>query len=820
MRKILGRGEEIAIAGKNISIPYNEILQQVGLYSSMLGDVANQRVVIFSENRHEWVYAFYAIIKNKGIAVPVDALSTAEDLAYILKDCRPHTVFVSADRSTVLHEAMAASGHYPSVCVLEDFHGAKEPVAGEEIIIHDEEATALILYTSGTTGSPKGVMLSFTNIFTNLDAVCHDVPVFDPDDKVIVLLPVHHVFSLVGTIIAPLYVHATLVFNNSLAADEMIATLQRHKVTILIAVPRLYQLLYKGLNEKIRHNVLARIFLGVAVAVKSKKLSRILFATVHKKFGGHIKYMVSGGAAIEPRVIRFFMNLGFEVLEGYGMTETAPMITFTRPGKAKPGIPGQPLKGIKVEIRDGEIVVSGNNVMQGYYNKPVETEEVLKDGWLYTGDLGFIDESGYVNITGRKKEIIVLSNGKNINPAELEETITTSFDEVKECGVFMKDDSLQAIILPDFKKLGDKGIKDYEQYIKWNVIDIFNKKITPYKKILKFHITGGELPKTRLGKLKRYALEDLVTKKKESSVDEPHTNEYQVLKRFLEEETQQTVLPTHHIELDLALDSLGKVSLSAFIETAFGVTIHESNLSDFVSVQKLAEYINQKKTRLSFDGINWSKILKEKVHLTLPKSWFTHNLFKNITQVLFRLFLRIRGEGLENLPESPCIIAPNHQSILDGFLVVSFFKRKFVKKTYVYAKERHFRNPVMRFLASRNNIILVDINKDLRLSIQKLAEVLKKGKNLIIFPEGTRTLTGKIGDFKQTFAILSKELNIPVIPVAIQGSYNILPSGSRILRLYKKVTVSFLSPVYPDNHTYESLRNMVYNRVAGKLGNG
>jgi long-chain acyl-CoA synthetase len=141
-----------------------------------------------------------------------------------------------------------------------------------------------------------------------------------------------------------------------------------------------------------------------------------------------------------------------------------------------------------------------------------------------------------------------------------------------------------------------------------------------------------------------------------------------------------------------------------------------------------------------------------------------------------------------------------------------------MKKTFVYAKERHFRNPLLRFLAHRNNIILVDTNKDLKLSIQKLAEVLKREKNLLIFPEGTRSITGKLGDFKQTFAILSQELKVPVIPVAIRGSYNILPSGARIPRLFRRVTVSFLSPIYPENHSYESLRNLVYQRVANKLG--
>jgi long-chain acyl-CoA synthetase len=312
-------------------------------------------------------------------------------------------------------------------------------------------------------------------------------------------------------------------------------------------------------------------------------------------------------------------------------------------------------------------------------------------------------------------------------------------------------------------------------------------------------------------------LPELASSKNRTAADEPKTREYQAIRKFLEDETQQTVNPNDHIELDLALDSLGKVSLSAFIDTAFGVDVPENSLTDYASVAKLAEYIHQKKTRLNFEGISWSQILKEKVHLKLPHSGLSHNLLKNVFQVVFRLSMRIKARGLDNLPDEPCIIAPNHQSVLDGFLVASFLKREFIKKTYVYAKEKHFRNPFMRFMANRNNIILVDANKDLKLSIQKLAEVLKKGKNLMIFPEGTRTLTGKMGEFKQTFAILSRELKVPVVPVAIKGSYSILPSGARIPRLFRKVSIEFLKPVYPENHSYESLKDIVYQSVASKL---
>ena len=199
------------------------------------------------------------------------------------------------------------------------------------------------------------------------------------------------------------------------------------------------------------------------------------------------------------------------------MTETAPMITFTRPGTVLPGVPGHLLPGIKIKFVEGEIVVSGDNVMQGYYNKPEDTAQVLKDGWLSTGDLGYLDEKGYLHITGRKKEIIVLPNGKNINPEEVERVVLKNSEFVKEVGVFLKEGILQAIILPDFRKLNEAGITDLDDYFRWQVIDKINHIVSPYKKILRFHITSAELPKTRLGKIRRYLLPDLAGVKKKQS---------------------------------------------------------------------------------------------------------------------------------------------------------------------------------------------------------------------------------------------------------------------------------------------------------------
>ncbi|HJZ38919.1 MAG TPA: AMP-binding protein [Bacteroidales bacterium] len=817
MIKLIGRSEQPALVGKNITITYDGLLSQIDSYAAILEDVRDHRIVIFSENRPEWIVALYAAWKNGAVIVPIDVLSSREDVAYILHDSDPRAVFCSSEKSDFVRDALKDAGRDPEVLVFENLIVSITSAEPGDFVVDDEERTALILYTSGTTGNPKGVMLSFKNLLANLKAVCQDVPIFVPGDRIMILLPFHHILPLVGTIVAPLYSGGTMVLNTSLAAEDMLATLKLYKVTMMIGVPRLYQLIYKGLREKINRNLVARGLVAIAGAVDSLSFSRKIFGSVQRKFGGHLKYLVCGGAPIDPEVVRLFKTLGFEILEGYGMTETAPMITFTRPGTVLPGVPGHLLPGLGIKFIDGEIVVSGNNVMQGYYNKPEETAEVLRDGWLHTGDLGHLDEKGYLHITGRKKELIVLPNGKNINPEEVERTVLKYSAFVKETGVFLKEGILQAIIVPDFRKLNEAGINNIGEHIRWQVIDLVNRTVSPYKKILRFHITSAELPRTRLGKIKRYLLPELAGVRKQEAQDEPKTREYQAVKKFLEGETQQTVRPNDHIELDLSLDSLGRVSLSTFIETAFGVDIPENNLADYQSVAKLAEYLHNKKTRLNFEGISWSHILKEKVHITLPASGFSHNLLKNMFHLVFKMFMRVRAKGLENLPEQACIIAPNHQSILDGFLVASLFKRKFMKNTFVYAKEKHFRGPFLRYLANRNNIILVDVNKDLKLSIQKLAEALKKGKNLLIFPEGTRSLNGKLGEFKQTFAILSQELKVPVIPVMIKGSYNILPSGSRFPKLFRKVQIEFLHAVYPENHSYESLKDMVHQHLARKL---
>lgn len=805
-----------AMIYKDQKVDYNELIKKINSYSALLPDKNLTKAAIFSENRFEWIYAFYSAWMKKAVAVPIDFMSSSDDVAFILNDCRPEVIFYSDGTKEVLEKSISELNYEIEKINLDDIR-INEVISFSNLPEPDPNDTAVIIYTSGTTGSPKGVMLSYDNLLANIEAVTTDVNIYRSDDRLLVLLPLHHIFPLMGTMIIPLGVGGTIIFSPSMSSEDIMATLQQG-ITIIIGVPRLYNLIRKGIRDKIDKSGIAKLLFKIAQKKNSLAFSRKIFGSVQKKFGGRIKYLVSGGAALDKDVAKDYLTLGFEILEGFGMTECAPMITFTRPGKVLPGSAGQPLKTNEVKIIEGEIVTRGRNVMQGYYNRPEETSAILKNGWLYTGDLGYLNDDNRIFITGRKKEIIVLSNGKNINPEEIEDKILNMSEVITEIGVFEKSDLLHAVIYPDYQKAKQLGVENVGEMIKWEVIDKYNQSVTPYKKVMKFSLIKEPLPRTRLLKLKRFLLPQLeqVSEEKIKNISEPTFQEYILIKEFLQQQKEIKVNPSDHLEIDLGLDSLDKVNLGVYLESNFGIKYTESELVGFSNVVKLAENVKDKKTKLSIEAIDWGKIFKEHFNLDLPKSWFTHNAMKNSAKVFLKLYFRLKGEGLENIPEGPFILAPNHQSFFDGLFVAVFLKNKLLKQTYFYAKEKHVKNKLLKFIANKHNVIVMDLN-DLKTSLQKLAEVLKRGKNIIIFPEGTRTISGDIGDFKKTFAILSRELNVPVVPVVIKGAYDALPRGTHFPKPWKKINVRFLKPVKPENHTYESLKDIVKAKVTEQL---
>ena len=804
----------------NQKIRGSELLKYIQQYSLLVNDQGITKVAIYSENRLEWIYAFYAALQSNCIAIPIDYMSSAEDVAYIIDDCQPEILFISEAMQEAYAKVNQKSTFKPRIIVFEDH----PPVADQPETVwigpDDNDTTAVIIYTSGTTGSPKGVMLSYTNIIQNMVAVIEE-KIFHTESQTLILLPLHHIFPLVGSMMVPLYSGGTIVISPSMQTVDLMKTLADNQVTVMIGVPRLYELMYRGLMSKINSSVIAKTFLSLVYHTKSRKLGRILFKKIHDGLGGHLLYLIAGGAALNKEVGTFFYAIGFDILEGFGMTEAAPMITFPRPGKVKIGSTGQALPGLTVEIRDGEIVAKGPSIMKGYYNRPEETAEVLRDGWLYTGDLGRIEKGGYLYITGRKKEIIVLPNGKNINPVEVEMKLESSSPAIKEAGVFMHNEMLHAVILPDYGFLTNNDIEDVSQYFRESVLSPFNAEMSSYKRIMQFTLVNTELPRTRLSKLQRFKLEDLINKtESEKPVSkDPDTVEYRAVKSFIESQVDMDVSPDDHLIFDIALDSLGKLSLIDYIDKTFGVKIGEEQLLKFPSIKTISEYVRTHKLFHKQEDTTWTGDMKDDTaEVDLPKYSFLLGTIVHLARSMAGIFIKTEVKGLENIPEGACFFTPNHQSKLDAFLVLSYLDKKTLRETYSYAKKDHVKGAVRKYLARRTNIIVMDLARDLKESIHKMAEVVKLGKKILIFPEGTRTETGEVGSFKKTYAILSTELNVPVVPIAISGAfYGDKTDKKRVKRT--KITVEFLPSINPDGMTPDELNDLVKQRIEEKLKN-
>ena len=794
-----------------------EFLKCIQQYSLLMNNKGVEKVGIYSENRVEWIYTLYASLQSNCIAVPIDYLASPEDVAYIIDDCQPELLFVSSGMEEAYQKVKEKCTFQPQVICFEDNVIKYDQNESSWIGPEDTETTAVIIYTSGTTGNPKGVMLSYTNIIANMNAVI-DAGIFHSESQVLVLLPLHHVFPLIGSLMVPLYAGGTIVVCPSMQTPDLMKTLADNQVSVMIGVPRLYDLIYRGLMAKINKSFIARTFLKLVYLTRSRKLGSILFKKVHIGLGGHLKFMIAGGAALNKEVGNFFYAIGFDILEGFGMTEAAPMITFPRPGNIRIGSTGQALPGLTVEIRDGEIVAKGPNIMKGYYNRSEETAEVIKDGWLYTGDLGRIEKGGFLYITGRKKEIIVLANGKNINPVELEMKLEGATPAIKEAGVFMHKELLHAVIFPDFKYLSEHHITDNQTYFRDSVLSPFNSAISPSKQIKQFTLVDQELPRTRLSKLQRFKLEELILSssgKKERPKD-PNSPEYLSLKTFIESQVDMDISSVDHLVFDIGLDSLSKLSLIDFIEKTYGVKISEEELIKFPSVLAVYEYINHHKLYFRQEDSNWLGQLNMDTSVDLPKSSFLLKMIVRTVRKVSNLFITIDGKGFENIPEGACFFASNHQSKLDAFLILSFLDKKTLENTYAYAKKDHVEGAVRKYLASHTNLIVMDLNKDLKESIHKMAEVVKLGKKILIFPEGTRTTTGVLGKFKKTYAILSSELNIPIVPIAISGAY--YGDSTDKLRIRRtKITVEFLPAINPSGLSPEALNDLARQRIEERV---
>ncbi|MEW6040648.1 MAG: AMP-binding protein, partial [Elusimicrobiota bacterium] len=371
----------------------------------------NNFVAIILDNCPEWSMIYFGIVCAGMCAVPIDSQLTDEEKENLISDCGTKIIFTSDGLSkiVVLAGTKASRKSFTFKSILSGRITAAE---GQTPEVKPEDIASLI-YTSGTTAKPKGVCLTHYNLCSNFLSI-QKLGICKPEDNIISILPLYHTYSFMVTLLVPFFTGAVITYPPGLKSDDLINTLRDCKVTILVGVPQLFYLIHKAIFSKIQAMpFFVRPFLMPLVRSK-----------VRKRLGKSLALLVSGGARLEPEVARDFVSLGFKFTEGYGLTETSPVVTFNPPGKPKFGSVGKTIPDVEIKIYNpdksgiGEVLVNGPNVMKGYFNRPDLTAEVIKDRWFYTGDLGYIDSDGYLYIAGRKKDVIVLSSGKNIYPEE------------------------------------------------------------------------------------------------------------------------------------------------------------------------------------------------------------------------------------------------------------------------------------------------------------------------------------------------------------------------------------------------------------------
>jgi long-chain acyl-CoA synthetase len=698
-------------------------------------------------------------------------------------------------------------------------------------------------------------MLTHGNLASNCASII-DLHLIDRSDNLLLLLPLHHTYPAMACMLLPLSIGATITVLNSLKGPDIVACVRETGVSVLLGVPQLFAGLRRAIFDEIGKKPapvrgLVKVLLAVNGTLRKTvnvNIGKALFGKVHERFGARFRFFASGGARLEPDVFTDMFRLGFTVIEGYGLTETSPVSAFNPLERQKAGSIGIALPGVEVRIADpdahgqGEIAVRGPNVMAGYYKKPEATAEVVRDGWFYTGDLGYRDKDGYFFITGRSKEMIVLSNGKKIFPDELER-FYKQIPEIKEFCLLQGERGLEAAVVPNFDYLRKMNIANARETIAFEIED-FSKDLPPYKRIMGLKIFKESLPVTRLGKLKRSKVRELYLKGEAAPEKVPLDEDAALLASpagrkvlaCLEHFTPKKKLASgDNLELDLGLDSLGRVELVVSLEQAFGTRLPDTFGSGVLTVKDtvlaMQEFLAAGPVKAGGGQakLSWAEILRQEPSQDVTAALKIESgalcragryLIRSGLKLILLFLGRMSASGVENLPaKGPFIIAPNHLSNADSALVMAALPWRTGVGTFFLGITKFFGGAVTSRVARLTQVIPVDMETKLYSALQLSAYVLRQGKVLCVFPEGGRSRDGNIKDFKKGVGIIAKELNVPVVPVAIRGTYEMLRPGQYFPRP-ARVSIAFGKPVHPGDRGYEEIVKDLYEKVVKMLGDG
>ena len=859
--------------------------ESVGRWITEQGFARGSRLAILADNHPWWVAAYLGIIASGCAAVPLDTALHDDQVTKLLKDAGASAIFCDAKH---VPEGRPAAAELKLGLILMD----PDRTAGQSIPVewlatlpeifaagpgkfmaapaHDDELASLI-YTSGTTADPKGVMLTHANILAEVDAVTSWIEL-SSSDALLGVLPLFHVLAQMANLLLPLAMGARVVYLETLNTTELLRALSERNITAFAVVPQFFNLIHERIFQEIKKRgaFTRRVFDGLVVVNRTLRrvginAGRTFFPKIHDTLGPKMKYLATGGSRFDPEIAQSFHDLGIDILQALGLTETTAAIYVNSPHDNVIGSVGKAMKGVEGKIVDpqpqeegppvGELAVRGAVVMKGYWNRPDATAAVMRDGWFLTGDLGYFDAHGHLFLTGRKKEVIVLSNGKNVYPEEIEAHYLKSpiIKEIAVLGLEGKGgegDRLHAVIVPNFDVLRQRKIVNAKEAIRFD-IEGLAPSIASTKRIGSYEIWQEDLPRTTTRKIKRFEVEKRVRASQARKVAEDSSDELPAEKPLTAEEAEwmerqevqrglkivresaragsPSLRPTQSLDLDLGLDSMQRVELLSRLEEELGGNLEESQLTEIYSVRDLIDAVLQSAAsgaggsgaRVTFAG--WKSILAEdpddpdvqalaQPHRVSDTFWYVVSRF---IQMFARDRFDLKVMGIENLPASGAyIISSNHQSYLDPLILGSVLPQEIFRRAFAVGTSDIFGQGFMRRLARSIKVVVLDPDGNLVPAMRAGAFGLRHGLALILYPEGERSIDGRPRIFKKGAAILSIHLQVPIVPVAIEGFYDAWPRN-QAFRGFTPLKMIFGRPIMPPPETEAS--EAAYEKLTADL---
>ncbi len=790
------------------------------------------RVLIASENGPEWTIAALATFNLGATLVPVAYVATAAEVQNVAREAKPKFAIYSV-RATSTQELVKIGAGPHLVWDLQQPDPLALWINGQipaEIRIGNPADDAVLIFTSGTTGTPKAVPLTHENILVNAGDV-RDLVTVTEKDHLVGVLPLSHMFEFTTGWLVPMLAGARVTYVKSLKADDLVKALKDSRATFLIAVPLLFEIISRGLQTKFAAlprpvGKLFGVFMNLVKAFPA--LGKVLFFFVHRAFGGRVRFFVSGGSRLQPETFSFFEGLGIRVLQGYGLTETSPVLTAPSPEEAEADSVGRALQHVEIGIFsekgerlpsgvEGEIWAKGPSVFRGYLN-PEHNKGVFQDGWFRTGDLAVMDFRGVIRITGRMKDIIVTAAGKNVYPEEVESVVlqTGKFLEATVFG--LKEDGggerVVLVVVPDRSKfpagLGEADLARQAQRVAMESC----RALSDYKNPQRVEVWFTELPKTITRKVKKHEVRKLLIDA-EARAGEARSKKAAGAGLDLNDKLEKAVadaiqvirrIPMDQVRLsdalvqDIGLDSLTFVELICNVEKRFDAQIEPIEFASVTTVETLVEALRKslgagpKQASRPVKFVEFSPRDNFNLLLAFPRRFL--NVF---LRAALKIHYSLDVEGRENILEGgPFVFTPNHASHFDTLAIMAAIPGRDVHHTFAVAAKDYFFNKSWKALGARLLINALPFDRRARIdeSMRLCREVLQEGGSLVIFPEGTRSPTGQIQEFRPGVGqLLAGQSKVKAVPVYIAGAWDILPKGARAPRWGVKLRVVFGRPV-------------------------